>query len=199
MNKHLPILTTALILTSTVIAAYAEPIKERGGYIGGAIGASNFDDDDIYGGFADLDDDSTAYQLYGGYRFMKYFALEGRLTSLGEFEYSGNFDAATEDWQFGALTVNALGIYPFGDSGFDIYGQLGVGIITVEIDTNYGFDDDDSGSTFTAGAGVRYTPPRFQAMTFGLGYDVYAFENEVFSESLDQTISMAKLNIQYNF
>jgi hypothetical protein len=199
MYKYISIIATSLVLAT---ASYAEPLKERGGYIGGAIGASKFTDDDIYPDFVDLDDESTAYQLYGGYRFLKYFALEGRLTNLGEFEYSDRFD--NEKWQYGALTVNAMGILPFGDSGFDIYGQLGIGVIAVDVSSSFPDSDfDDTGSVVTAGLGVRYTPPKFQAMTFGLGYDVYAFETEVdlgfASETYDQSISMTKFNIQYNF
>ena len=188
MNKHLPILVTALILTA---ATYAEPISYPIGYIGGAFGASNYDGD-IIDNKDDVNNDSTAYQIYGGRQFMKYLAIEGRLTNLAEFKYRNNAGDKL-DGQFWALTINTLGIYPFGGSGFDIYGQLGFGAIALY--SSHDFVPFRATEVLTAGLGARYTPPKLQAMTCGLGYDVYTFGTETF----DQTISMAKLNIQYNF
>lgn len=98
------------------------------------------------------------------------------------------------------MSAHALGILPFGESGFDIYGQLGFGLIAYEGDFE-AFDESDEGTTLSLGAGVRYTPPRLQAMTVQLAYDIYLVqvEDELFGDTYDQSLSMVKLGIQYNF
>lgn len=215
MNKYLLILASSLLITPVALAA--PPIKDRGGYIGGAIGATKFSDDNFYDFRSidiDLDENSYGYQIFGGYRFLKYFALEGRFTHLGEFEYTAStsyYGVEKQQWKHNAFTVNAMGIYPFGQSGFDIYGQLGAGILNIDLSRAASDADfDDTGGVFTLGAGVRYTPPGFQAMTFGLGYDIYYYAVELEVDSFapfyssetydyDQSISMLKLSAQYNF
>ena len=134
MNKHLPILATALMLATT--SAYSEPLKERGGYIGAAYGVTKYEDDgaleDDFGLF-DLDDSGQAWQLYGGYRFFKYFAVEGRYTDFGDYTSEDNFGFGAEiEAKYSTLTAHAIGIYPFGQSGFDIYGQAGLGAVFYE-------------------------------------------------------------------
>jgi hypothetical protein len=219
MYKHISIIATSLVLAT---ASYAEPLKERGGYIGAAYGATSFEDDGFYDSYndgfdvinLDLDEDGQAWQIYGGYRFMKYFAVEGRYTGFGDYKANadgflsgiGNF-SGEDKIEFSSLTAHALGIYPFGQSGFDIYGQLGLGTMvydrktTVSIAQGSGsVKDDDSSLTLSAGVGVRYTPPKFQHLTVQLAYDTYAFQVEdEFDEEYNMNLSMAKLGVQYNF
>jgi hypothetical protein len=201
---------SVIIITSSLMVSgvYAEPLKEKGGYIGAAYGVTQFEDDgarEFFGAF-DLDDSGQAWQIYGGYRFFKYFAVEGRYTDFGDYTANDNFGFGLEvEDQYSALTVHAIGIYPFGQSGFDIYGQLGVGAIFYEAEyreTGFpSFSEDDTGGTFSAGVGVRYTPPSFQHLTIQLAADIYAFETEdvVLDETYNQSLSMVKLGIQYNF
>jgi hypothetical protein len=220
MNKSTAILAATLIASS---GALAEPLKTRGGYIGGAYGITSYEDDGLFSFDAsgpvvsvisDLDEDGQAFQIYGGYRFGRYFALEGRYTNFGSYssKYSGSWYGTPftgeEEIEFSALTVNALGIIPFGNSGFDAYGQLGLGAILYESEWSetdrygtYSDSDDDGAGTYTLGAGFRYTPPRLQALTVNLGYDVYFFkvEAEGIDETFNQSLSMFKLAAQYNF
>jgi hypothetical protein len=198
---------TATACTLVVMSACAEPLQESGGYIGAAYGATQYTDDgaleDDFDLF-DLDDGGQAWQLYGGYRFFKYFAVEGRYTDFGDYTYKDNFGFGAEiEAKYSTLTAHAIGIYPFGQSGFDIFGQLGLGAVFYEAEFSApGEQDesfDDSAATFSMGAGVRYTPPRLQQLTVQLAYDVYGFEAEDDFETYDQSVSMAKLGVQYNF
>jgi hypothetical protein len=217
-------------------SASAEAINQRGAYAGGALGLTSLRDDGIYDASnaeigitanADLDEDSMGYQLFGGYRFLKYFALEARITYLGDYQVdftgftesgfpiigNGNIqgDAKTE---YIAFTLHGVGIYPLGTSGFDIYGQLGIGrfsadtslsvqIMAQDEDVSFSsnFGDDDMGNLISVGLGARYTPKNFQAITINLGADLYAFEVEegIVGSSHDLTITMLKLALQYNF
>ena len=218
--------TISTIAISSLLATgvYAEPLKERGGYIGAAYGATSFEDDGFYDSYddfsgsfnADLDKDGQAWQIYGGYRFMKHFAVEGRYTGFGDYtadldgfiklEDIGDF-RGEDKVEFSSLTAHALGILPFGQSGFDIYGQLGLGAMvydrttSVSIDEGSGRETDEDGAlTWSVGLGVRYTPPKLQQLTVQLAYDAYFFkvEDEI-DEEYNMSLSMAKLGLQYNF
>ena len=72
-------------------------------------------------------------------------------------------------------------------------GELTTG--SVYLDTK----EDDSAATLSAGLAVRYTPPKLQAMTVALGYDVYAFKAEDDAGTYNAKLGMGKLGIQYNF
>ena len=195
MSILLSTLTTTALMT---VNAGAEPLKEKGGYIGLSYGASQFEDDGAFD--ADVDDDGRAWQIYGGYRFFKYLAVEGRYTNFGEFKTDLGFDEVKE--KYSTFTAHALGILPFGQSGFDIYGQLGAGIVLYEFSGkvfNTDVDVNDTAGTFSLGAGVRYTPPRLQQLTVQLAYDTYLFQAEGLSRTYDQSLSMAKLGVQFNF
>ena len=169
---------------------------------------TSFDDDDYFSGdfdglSLDLDESGQAWQVYGGYRFMKYFAVEGRYTDFGDYTtdikiYGEKVGDITAD--FSALSVHGIGILPMGGSGFDFYGQLGFGLISYEGKTQ-GYDESDDATTFSLGVGARYTPPSVQAMTVQLAYDIYMFqvEEEFTGDTYDQSLSMVKLGIQYNF
>ena len=196
MSILLSTLTATALITSHAYAA--EPLKEKGGYIGLAYGASQFEDDGAFDG--DVDDDGRAWQIYGGYRFFKYLAVEGRYTNFGEFKSDLGFDEVKE--KYSTFTAHALGIYPFGQSGVDIYGQLGVGFVLYEFSGQiFGIDVDvnDTAGTFSYGAGLRYTPPGFQRLTVQLAYDAYLFQAEGPYRNYDQSLSMAKLGVQFNF
>ena len=130
-------------------------------------------------------------------------AVEGRYTNFGDYISEDNIGLGFKiTAEYSAYTVHAVGIYPFGQSGFDIYGQLGAGLVNYEAKENFfGQSEDSDGGTWTAGVGVRYTPPSFQYLTVQLAYDIYAFEAEedFTGETFNQSLGMGKLGIQYNF
>jgi hypothetical protein len=159
---------------------------------------------------SDHNDRGRAWQIYAGYRIMKYFAVEGRYTDFGEYrvDLSGQLLGAPISGEskasYVALSGHALGLFPFGGSGVDIYGQLGLGMVAYsnKLRTNIArIELDDSSYLWSAGAGVRYTPTGFQYLTVLLGYDWYGFEvgTTPFGDDQDQSIGMGKLGIQYNF
>ncbi len=121
------------MLLLAISAASARDVNENGAYIGGAIGVTEFDDDGAFSGL-DLDDSDTSLEIYGGYKFFKYFAVEARLMDLGSYRVEFvEFDT----W---AASVHAVGIIPFGESGWELFGQLGIGQINLDAS---GIDDED--------------------------------------------------------
>ena len=264
--KHLRRLFGAVVFVSGI--THTGGVCAGGAYIGGAVGATRFDDGghlelDGYRVYmtdldipaappdwmitqtittstrTDFDDSDVGYQVYGGYRFTRFFALEGRLTSLGSFRRDlrtdGNVNVritgdsvvnvpfvqtGRASYHFTAITINALGIYPFGGSGFDIYGQLGAGAVRADVnidqqitatgggDGETTIDSDPYGDsqltvrpTLTAGLGFRYTPAKLSAMTVVVGFDGYWFRlrDDVLEDDFNQAVYMPKLGLQYNF
>jgi len=164
--------------------ASAGVVNERGGYVGGALGITEFDDDGAFSGL-NFDDKDTSFTIYGGYRFLKYFSLEGRLMNLGSYTVSG---IGSVDIDTTAATINAVGIIPFGQSGWELHGQLGLGIINLDVE---GLDGEDE-SIGSAGIGIRFTPIRNMSITFQI--DAYVWEDD--NPGQRMTRQSARLNWQ---
>jgi hypothetical protein len=182
MIKHTgPALVAGLLLASPAMGA---PPKESGFYIGGAIGAAEFDDDGAFAGLQ-FDDSDVSVTLFAGYRFMRHFALEGRAGNLGSYTVCTGFPCETLEIRL--ASVHAVGIAPLGQHGWELYGQIGLGQVYFSC-RHCG--DAGIGS---AGIGLRYAPVR--QLTVGLQFDVYAWE-----EGPDEpSVATAQLALQYSF
>ena len=179
------ILCICMLLLGTS-AASARDVNENGAYVGGALGVTEFDDDGAFSGL-DLDDSDTSFEIYGGYKFFKYFAVEARLMDLGSYRVEVvEFDT----W---AASVHAVGIIPFGESGWELFGQLGIGQINLDAS---GIDDEDE-TMGSAGIGVRFTPIR--NLSIALRIDAYVWEDDSLGQTFDPAIATTQFAIQYNF
>jgi len=169
----------AIMLAAFTSAQAAEPLAS-GGYFGGGGGTSLFDDDGASGG--GFDDTDTALMLFGGYKFFKYLSVEGRYADFGSFD---GLDAS-------ALSVHAVGIVPFGTSGWEFFGQLGLGSVKLEAD---GFDEDYS--AFAGGIGFRFSPtPNFAV---GIQTDVFVFEDSDLGPTYDLSVGGTMLTGRFIF
>ena len=178
MYKRVFAIAVAVMLFGTAQAA--EPL-ERGGYFGGGGGTSVFDDDGASGG--SFDDTDTALMLFGGYKFLKHLSVEGRYANFGSFE---GLDAS-------ALSVHAVGIVPFGTSGWELFGQLGLGSVKLEFG---GFGDEDY-SAVAGGIGIRFNPtPNFAV---GIQTDVYVFEDDDLGSTYDLSVGGTMLTGHFLF
>lgn len=181
--KNFLMLVVAVLLVSNI--ANAREAKDKGGYVGGAFGVSTFEDDDALQGLT-FDDNDTSVQIYGGYKFLRYFALEGRLLNLGEYgDAFGQFEAS-------AATVNAVGIVPFGQTDWEFFGQLGFGRINLELTSG----PDDDGTVGSAGIGFRVTP--IEHLSISIQFDAYAWEQEIGLQTFDWSIGTTQLAFHYN-
>jgi hypothetical protein len=145
-------------------------------------------------------DSATSPTTSGGYRLLKYFALEKRSSNLGQYTPGTSNDTVKTD--FAALTGNAVGILPFGESGFELYGHFGAGMISRKGNTAFPVpEDNENGTVGTAGLGLRYISSSFNALSFSAGYDTYMFQaaDNYSDKSYDQSVNMAKLGLQYHF
>jgi len=176
------ILVTLLFVAA---GANADEPKARGAYIGASFGASVFDDDGAIGGF--FDDEDTSQQVYGGYKFFKNFAVEGRYAELGSFSAGFNTLDIT------ALSVHAVGIIPFGTSGWELFGQLGVAQVNLEVT---GLGDGDE-TAVTAGIGVRWHIN--QSFTVGAQIDAYVWQDDDLGSQYDFSVGTNQLSFQIDF
>jgi len=195
--KIISAITIAMMLSVGVSSA-AE-VKEKGGYAGAAIGSAKYDNDKIdrfESQGVSTEKTYTGFQLWGGYKFSKHFALEGRASALGNYKI--RYQDGEASARYGSLSAHAVGIIPFGDSGWDVYGQAGLGLITQSAKTNAGTSGDDSYLGGAAGLGVRWT--FMPQLTVSAGVDVWFWEDSFVDDTkTDASVLMSRLGLQYNF
>lgn len=146
---------------------------EEGPYLGFAIGAtdydlglSDYDDGNIVSG--SVDNSSTGYKIFGGYRLTPNVAVELYFADLGDTGFRGQAaGAAVEHWCFGTVDskveadgfgLSLLGNVPVGRN-FNLYGKFGIfgwDAKARETDSCGRFVDSDSGTELTFGAGASY-------------------------------------------
>lgn len=138
--KHLITVSALALLTVTAVpTAMAQTEQEKGWFVGGSLGQS---DDDI------LDEEDTGLKIFGGYQFMKYFALELAFVDLGEFEFFG-FPDALEQYGF---AVQGVGILPIAES-FALFAKAGFFNWEVEA---FGATDDGTDAAYGVGGQFRF-------------------------------------------
>ena len=180
MKKYL----AGFVILALGSAAFAEPAKE-GGYIGGGLAATTFDDGGAFAGL-NFDDSDSGFGIFGGYKILKYFAVEGRYNNFGSFSLEGLGVDVT------SLSAHAVGIIPFGDSGWELFGQLGFGTVEFEIDSVS--EDESVGS---AGLGVRYSWASNLSVAAQL--DAYAYEDCSLGACYDVGAAATMISFQYIF
>lgn len=176
----------ALVLLVFCSIATAEESKPRGGYIGGGIGTSFFDDDGAFAG-SSFDDVDSYFQFHFGYKILKHLAVEVRYVDLGTFSLNSfPFDVS-------ATSIHAVGIIPFAESGWELFGQLGFGIVDFDL-IGFGRDDED---VFAGGIGVRFSTP--QNFSLAIQTDVYVWEDNSFGPIFNVSVGGTQLTFQYIF
>lgn len=138
-SPHFPRSVTLAALACLVASAASPAIaQDHFGYGGLSAGHSRarIDEDRIAtsqlgAGFSTStsarDEGSTAYSLFAGYQFNRYFALEGGYFDLGKFGFtSSTVPAGSLRSEFKVRGVNAdvLGFLPLSDR-FSVFGRLG--------------------------------------------------------------------------
>ena len=124
-HKHVAPLALLSCLAAAPLAHAARAPDERGGYMGGAFGTFNYEESsDIP--FA-VSDDTTQYQLFGGYRVSKLFGVEFGLGKTQDLKSSFFVD------------VPGLGTTKFDISGtYDIYTLKALGYLPIHLTSLYG-------------------------------------------------------------
>jgi OOP family OmpA-OmpF porin len=139
-------LRTGLIAALVLLAGPAIAQDNDGFYMGAGMGYSKININEnkldrlISDGLPDpwvitrskVDQNATPYQIFAGFRFLNYFAVELAYMNLGEVTYKSNASNGTTGdgavkgtWSNDGVPLSFLGILPLGDR-FDIFGRVGV-------------------------------------------------------------------------
>lgn len=179
----------AMLLVSTAACA-VEP-QNRGFYVGGLVGVTSFDDDGLFNGL-NLDDSGVGYGIFGGYKFFKYLAVEARLSGLGSYSVSGPY-GGKQDFNVSVISAHVVGMIPFGQSGWELFGQLGIGSAKFNTDCC----GDNNETVGSAGIGVRFYPT--SRLGISLQTDAYAYQEDAYNRTYDLGVVATQLGVSYIF
>lgn len=177
MSKN-KMLSTALVAVIASAAAFGAQAADKGFYAGAGVGQS-FVDEGAY------DDEDTAFSVFGGYQFNRYFGLEAGYADFGKLEPRG----AGPELEASSVYLTAVGTLPITDK-FSAYAKAGVQRWDVDtaIPSVVG-NSDDNGTDPTYGLGVQY---RFTDHV-ALRGEYSRFEVE------DTDLDLAQLQVRYDF
>ena len=126
----------AIALAATLPNARAEqPSKRWYGGLSAGQSMIKFSDDflQVEGATAstlnDKKETDIGYKIYAGYRFHRYFAVEGGYTDFGKFHVERDvvfpaFGILREELKISGWHLDALGVLPLGTS-FSLFGKVG--------------------------------------------------------------------------
>ena len=99
----------------------------------------------------------------------------------------------TLDIDVTATSIHAVGIVPFGESGWELFGQLGLGVVNFDLT---GLSDEDE-EVFAGGIGVRFSPT--SNFSLAIQTDVYVWEDNSLGPVYDLAVGGTQSTIQYIF
>jgi OmpA-OmpF porin, OOP family len=174
-NKMLITTVSAVLFGAAALAAQAQ--DNRGFYAGAGVGQS-FVDESSY------DDEDTAFSIFGGYQFNRYFGLEGGYVDFGKLESEG----PGRNLETNSAYLTAVAGIPFTDR-FSGYAKAGFQRWDLDTPIAATGSRDDSGTDPIYGVGVQY---RFTD-AFALRGEYSRFEVE------DADLDLAQVQVRYNF
>lgn len=194
MRLNLLVLIILFLLSPFVIA---EENSNRGWFVGLGAGSTSYSNDDT------LDDNDTSVTVFGGYRFNQYLGIQGNAVSLGK--YSGDESTVLASTELSGFSVTAVGAFPVGIQGIELFGRLGFGLLKYTQNFNFlgsEVENSSTGDSIVSSLGVKYTPLNFQRMSFYIAYENYYFETKnVFNsdDSESNSVGVLAINVSYNF
>jgi OOP family OmpA-OmpF porin len=179
MNVSTKLLAAAVGVALSLSAVTVNAQESTSGFYAGAGVGQSFVDEGRY------DDEDTAFSVFGGYEFNRYFALEAGYVDFGELEPTIAGPSAEADSTY----LVAVGSVPITDK-FSAYAKAGWNRWNVDtrVPVLIG-STDDSGSDPTYGVGVQY---RLN--------DRVAFRGEYSRFELEETeLDIAQLQVRVGF
>ena len=172
------LLSTLLLSVTLGAAAFGAQAQDPGFYAGAGVGQS-FVDEGAY------DDEDTAFSVFGGYQFNRYFGVETGYADFGKIEPEVAGPALEGDSAY----LTAVGTLPVSEN-FALYAKAGVHRWNVDTSLpGLTGNDDDSGTDPTYGVGAQY---RFTDRV-ALRGEYSRFEVE------DADADLAQLQVRFDF
>ena len=149
--------TLAVCLGVCLLAAVP---ASAGPYFGASVGQSSADLGDM-GPDTTIDDSDTQWEVYGGWRLLKFVALEAGYADMGQVSAASTIDTSSVSMSAAGLSVSALGVLPVGN--FDLFAKMGYLYWDADLsifDEALGqIDTGDDGDDTVIGAGVVWNYP----------------------------------------
>lgn len=155
MKKAILNISILLLFIATSSNAFAE----KQFYVGGGIGQSYIEQDNVFQN-EDFDEEDFAFKAFAGYRFHKHFAGEVDYLDFGEPDdtisaLGLNVRTTIEAY---ALAMYLVGILPLAEK-FEVFGKLGAAYWDADAEASAlgvtGRQSED-GTDFAYGAGASY-------------------------------------------
>jgi len=192
MKKSLPCLL--VILVAATIPASA---SDTGFYLGAGLGLTSIEVLDFYPTLGDaVEDDAAAFKAIGGYRVLKFFAIEAGYTNLGSPQWlERDVQGFRERAEVSITGWDAfiVGILPVGNV-VDLYGKLGIMAwdtqVTSVLDGEIIYSESSTGNDTAYGFGAG----------FWVGPNVaLRGEGEWFKIGEYGTVVLYSVNVTYTF
>ncbi|MDG1462937.1 MAG: porin family protein [Gammaproteobacteria bacterium] len=189
--------TTTIVALFLALSATANAeVKAEGAYVGASVGVAKYSASGEIDGLG-TDGKEGVAGLFGGYKFMRHLAIEGRYVDLGKNTLKDD-GAGVGNADFSVVTLNIVGLLPLGDSNWELMGQVGAGY------GYYTFEFYDDGQllkgnqiTPSIGIGARWTPT--PKITLQISADRYKFSAKEDGGKISNKFGVAQFGAQYNF
>jgi opacity protein-like surface antigen len=207
------------LLVFPVLTNAQDMPQVKGWYAGGGIGYSNVRAIDSDDWFSDTNygDADFAYAVTGGYRFMRYLALELSYVDSGEPEYDDNsvdlpklggiYDVDAE-LDIDSTQLAVLAILPLADGAVEFFVKAGASFWDAKSDQflrnrgngpdiNRTVDEDDVDFLFGFGAALNFNKnwhARVDFSTYSIDDDLLALENDY-----DASVESVTVQLHYRF
>jgi opacity protein-like surface antigen len=187
-------LCLAIVLIAVTVPASA---SDTGFYLGAGIGQSSIDIKEFYPSLGDsLVQGGDAFKAYGGYRFLKFIAVEAGYASLGSPqgleknvpEHPERAEVGVKGWD-----AFAIGILPVSNV-VDIFGKIGMMSWDTDIksvqDGEVVYSESSTGTDTAYGIGIG----------FWVGQNVtLRAEGEWFTIGDYETVALYSANVTFTF
>ena len=188
------VLCLLVVLVAATVPASA---SDTGFYLGAGVGRSSIDIYKFYPSLGDsLEQDSSAFKAFGGYRFLKFLAVEAGYANLGSpqglernvQEHPERAEVSVKGWD-----AFAVGILPLGEV-VDVFGKIGMMSWDTDItsvqDGEIIYSESATGNDAAYGIGIG----------FWVGPNVtLRGEGEWFKIGDYDTVALYTINVTYTF
>lgn len=185
------------VLAIVVVATVPASASETGFYLGAGLGPSSMEIKAFYPSLGDsIIQDGTAYKAFGGFRFLKFLAIEAGYTDLGSpqglernvQEHPERVEVAVNGWN-----AFVVGIIPVSN-GVDIFGKIGMMSWETDItsvqDNEIYYAESYSGTDTAYGIGAGFW--------VGMGFAIRG-EVEWFKIGDFETVAAYTANVTFTF
>ena len=146
----------------------------RAGYIGASAGQGNQE-------VGTFDEADTAFKVFGGYRFIKFFGVEADYRDFGAPETQGVEVDST------AFDLWAVGVIPIAN--FELFGKAGVTSWESEITGQ----PDQDGSDLAYGVGAAW---KISKIAVRLEFEMFDVDGD---SGVDTDVNMATVGVDWRF